>query len=191
MKDIDWSKHDFHQHQDYYELRLPDSITYRVRFSMVDGRTIVTGDFGDWIFSREFHPASDGSVSEEYWCEKLVIANQYVKFSEFSAEETQKSLKYEMEAILGDRVEHYISDMNSIGTTDPLHLSEIDSKELEYYYKCYDNVHEESYEEISHNYPDHMDFEDVISCEEIVPSLKCVFSAFNEMCKRMAIVMNK
>lgn len=55
-----------------YELKKPDTIIHSVVFFVLGGITAVTGDFGNWIFCREFHPNISGeNVSDRYWVEKL------------------------------------------------------------------------------------------------------------------------
>lgn len=54
----------------------------------------VTGDFGNWVFCREFHPSSknESGVSAGYWDEKLQILSVQ-KPNEYNAEETLKEIK--------------------------------------------------------------------------------------------------
>lgn len=35
----------------------------------------ITGDYGNWIFCREFHPSPNGRVDSGYWDQKLEIAS--------------------------------------------------------------------------------------------------------------------
>src|SRR3989344_2189435 len=46
-----------------------------VTFINTNGIMAVTGDYGNWIFCREFHPNDKEGVSGGYWLEKLKIAS--------------------------------------------------------------------------------------------------------------------
>ena len=39
---------------------------------------VVTGDVGNWMFCREFHPSSKGHVSDYYWVEKLQMSSSQI-----------------------------------------------------------------------------------------------------------------
>jgi hypothetical protein len=70
----------------------PNTIMNSIKFINTNGILAVTGDFGNWIFCREFHPSADGYVSEGYWNEKLSI-NSEQTCSKFDSEETEKELQ--------------------------------------------------------------------------------------------------
>ena len=70
--DVDFSKHDLTiiKRENYllHDLKSPDfDYTERVKFINIEGVLVVTGDYGNWIFCREFHPSSQGYVSDNYW----------------------------------------------------------------------------------------------------------------------------
>lgn len=70
----------------------PNTITHSIKFINTNNILAVTGDFGNWIFCREFHPSADGYVSEGYWNEKLTIKSEQT-CSKFDSEETEKELQ--------------------------------------------------------------------------------------------------
>lgn len=66
--------------------------THAITFIITCGITAVTGDFGNWVFCREFYPANDGdNISEGYWDEKLEIASQQ-KAKIFDSETVRREL---------------------------------------------------------------------------------------------------
>lgn len=57
-------------------LKKPNTICGCIKYINTNGIMAVTGDYGNWIFCREFHPsAQDNAVSDSYWNEKLQIAS--------------------------------------------------------------------------------------------------------------------
>ena len=68
------------------ELKKPDCFSQSVRFTNTGGVCVVTGDYGNWILCREFHPSEEGYVSDGYWCEKLGMMSGQDP-SEFSEEQ--------------------------------------------------------------------------------------------------------
>ena len=56
-------------------LKLPDTRMNSIKFINCGGVLSVTGDYGNWIFCREFHPSEKEYVSGSYWEEKLRIAS--------------------------------------------------------------------------------------------------------------------
>ncbi len=42
-----------------YHLKKPDTITNNIKFINTNGLLVVTGDFGNWVFCRDFHPNSN------------------------------------------------------------------------------------------------------------------------------------
>lgn len=63
---------------DIWDLKLPDSdYIHRVTFINSCDRMMVKGDFGNWVFSREFHPSKNGGVNSYYWDEKLKTSEEW------------------------------------------------------------------------------------------------------------------
>ena len=74
-----------------YQLKKPKTILDSIKFINTNGILAVTGDYGNWIFCREFHPSEDGFVSDGYWLEKLEIASSQ-DGREFSSELSKKQI---------------------------------------------------------------------------------------------------
>lgn len=77
---IDFSKHILEVEKTdkiaVYSFRLPEKKHYHsVIVICACGVTTITGDWGNWVFCREFHPCKNGKVSEGYWDEKLEIGS--------------------------------------------------------------------------------------------------------------------
>lgn len=76
-----------------YLFKIWNSSAYQVRFVNAYGLMTVSGDWGNWVFSREFHPSSkNGGVSDNYWIEKLKTASSQDPY-ELDEEETRKELE--------------------------------------------------------------------------------------------------
>ena len=74
-----------------YDLRRDDTNIHSVIFINSCGIMSVTGDLGNWIFNREFHP--DGKIlSADYMDEKLQIASVQ-KSKIYDSDETLKLLE--------------------------------------------------------------------------------------------------
>lgn len=143
-----------------------------IRFHNVDGVLLVTGDYGNWVFCREFVPSKEGGVSEYYWIEKLQI-NSRQNGLRFCSDLTREALKKE--------IEHGLEDY---GYKDEKleEAKEFYTQLLDY---C-DNEHEYIYHAYySYNNPGFLDSEEIPFIEVIDPQLQCVFNAFNEICKRL------
>jgi hypothetical protein len=80
-------------------LKKPETTTNCVKFINTNGIMAVTGDFGNWIFCREFHPSKDGKPCSSYWSEKLRYASTQdpYEFDATSAKEEIGELKKEHE----------------------------------------------------------------------------------------------
>ena len=77
--EIDFSKHvlTVNKQEGLLVHTLAKPNTYVQSFVFINTNDImaVTGDYGNWIFCREFHPSKDGYVSDTYWVEKLRIGS--------------------------------------------------------------------------------------------------------------------
>lgn len=86
---IDFSKHELHKssyaggESVVYDLKIPNTIFNRIKYINTEDIMAVTGDYGNWIFCRGFHPSKDGNACDNYWAEKLRIASTQdpMKFS--------------------------------------------------------------------------------------------------------------
>jgi hypothetical protein len=171
---IDWDEHELtiikNDNILIHSLKKPNTVCCSIKFINTNDICAVTGDFGNWIFCREFHPSKDGGVSDYYWCEKLEIYSVQ-KGLEFNSSETRKTIEA---GINGGLVEYG-------------HEGENLEKVTEYYKELLGYTDLQEWEYVSYAYnnqPDFMDAESVPFEETIKPRLKIVFDAFEEICNR-------
>lgn len=153
------------KHKDYNQM-------YRFNFINTNGVMVVTGDYGNWMFCREFHPSSDGRVSDYYWCEKIKIASTQEPF-EFDHETTEKEIR---DGINGGLAEYGYNDNELdqiIEWYEEVLLYNIDESEQIYLSKAYDSM------------PSFLDYESIPHNTKIKYWLLCVFDAFDEICIRL------
>lgn len=143
-----------------------------VTFINTNGIMAVTGDYGNWIFCREFHPNAKEGVSGGYWLEKLKIASSQEgqEFdSEGTSEEIQRGLDGGLEEYgyrgenLKEAKEYYENLLNFY----------VDCSQWEYEAYAYNNI------------PSFMCSEDVPNVKKTKIWLQIVFDAFDEICRRM------
>ena len=175
LTNTDWSKHELIVVKNdtvvIHHLKKPDTICQNVKFINCSGVLSVTGDYGNWIFCREFHPSEEGYVSAGYWCEKLRIHSTQ-QTSDYDPKGTIESLK--------EAIEKGAEDYGYTG--DNLKAMK------EYYSDClrYADESKEIYQAHAYdNYPSCADHEAVICEFELKIQLKYVFDAFNEICRRL------
>lgn len=106
---IDFSKHEVtiikHDGILIHKFAKPNIIEHSLTFINTCGVCTVTGDFGNWVFCREFHPSKGGRVSDGYWDEKLEIASESQKSHEYCPKETRELIvefRSEYEDIYGE-----------------------------------------------------------------------------------------
>lgn len=168
---VDYSKHEIIETKAegllIHRFKKPVTEIESVTFINVAGVLAVTGDFGNWIFCREFHPSKKGRVSTSYWCEKLKIASTQTPY-DYDAEATEKEIRErlsEAEEPLSDEEKDYYQEM------------------LEYY------VHESEEIYMMHAHgssrPDSIEHEAVPHCKKLKFWLAAVFDAFDAMCEKM------
>lgn len=171
----DFSKHDLIVTESdicsVYWLKKPDSnYSHSVKFINSNGILAVTGDYGNWIFCREFHPGKKGFVSDGYWNEKLRI-NSVQDSDVYNPEETIKQLKYEIK-----------KGLKEYG------YSGEDLKDIKEFYNdvLLDVVDEESVylEKMYSEAPRCLDTECIPYVKTTQPSLNYVYDAFDEICSR-------
>ena len=154
-----------------HDFKIPNTYKNSVKFINTNGILAVTGDFGNWIFCREFHPSEKGSVSDHYWLEKLHIGSSQVGTvfdSKSTKEEIELGLEYQIEeyGYYGDELEkmkEYYSDL----------LDYVDYSEWEYTAYAYNNK------------PSFLDTESVPFVKDTKTWLKIIFDCFDEMCNRI------
>lgn len=173
---VDFSKHELNIIKDnnctIHDLKKPGSdYCQRIKFINTCGVLVVTGDYGNWIFCREFHPSKKEKVSDHYWIEKAQI-NSTQKPTEFDSNATDT---YIQQGIASDLEEYgYGGDK----------LEEM----KKYYTDLLDYVHLSEWEYISYaynNYPSFVDVEQVPFVKSTNIQLQVVFDAFDEICDRV------
>lgn len=152
-----------------HHLKIPNTHYNSIKYINCGGVLAVTGDYGNWIFCREFHPSADGFVSGGYWLEKLRILSTQ-DGEEFNSEATKKALQ--------ERLYEYKVENGK------------DAKEdvIEYYEECINKCdeHEIDYTHFAYReQPRGLDYEDVILEKDYKFWLKAVFDGFDEICRRM------
>jgi hypothetical protein len=201
---IDWSKHEivtsFSENAKIWNFKDPSTNIYRVTFINSCGVMSVTGDLGNWIFCREFHPSPKGKVCDSYWCEKLRISSTQ-DFKVYNLEETDKLIKkqaftyaHNITFESGLDCDPYIESLFEDGFifNDKWNefqglISDEDVDYLEWLKSCVDhNEGESQYLVYAHNnLPENCDHESVEVHYDMPNDLSGVFDAFDEMCRRM------
>ena len=173
---IDWSKYELHTSSSpsldsevsVYNLKKPDTIQGRVMFIVGHGVTSVTGDYGNWIFSRDFHPSANEFVPNSYWVEKLVMAScqKPDSFDGDTAEAEIRALRNE-----------YDDDLDDPLTEEELEwldqLEDAVSDEIEYLNVAY-----------RQNVGRFSDGDSVPTGKKLNVWLEVIFDAFEELCRR-------
>ncbi len=170
---IDFSKHEVivtqNEFVNIWFLKKPNTLCDCIKFINTNGILAVTGDYGNWIFCREFHPDAKGYVETGYWKEKLRISSTQEP-SEYDPEGTAVALQ---EQLIG--LEEY-------GYKDKK-LQEM----KEYIQECLTRVDNE-HEYVAYAYlegPSFIDSESVIMVKKIKYWLLVVFDGFDEICNRL------
>lgn len=171
---VDFSKHELihisEPHVKIWKLKIKDSVQKMVTFINSENIMAVTGDYGNWIFCKEFHPSKDGYVSDYYWCEKLQILSEQ-EYKEFDYEYTIELLEEEIKEL----------------KEEPYENEEQQKEALEYYEECLfwaKNDDEIDYINYARNFPNFMDSDFFIIGKKIKNWLLIIFDAFEEICKR-------
>lgn len=154
-------------------LKKDDSRVFSVEFINCRGVMTVTGDFGNFVFCREFHPSKDGYVSDGYWLEKLRMGSCQ-KPCVFDGEKTRDALA-EFEKSLEDQFEGEVNGAEY-------------EEAMEYVKACIDASHDVEWEYDSVAYgdkPEWLECEDVPKGHILADYLNAVFDAFDEICRRM------
>ena len=74
----------------------------------------VTGNYGNWIFCREFHPSGSGKVSDTYWIEKLQLASSQdpYDFDGKKAKEEIEELLQDPDKSLTDKEKEWLNELS-------------------------------------------------------------------------------
>lgn len=181
---MNWDKHDLIIKEDsitkIWELKIPgESIRYRLTFINSGGVMMVTGDFGNFVFCREFHPSADGAVHEKYWLEKLKMKSCQNP-GVFDADETRNEIEACLDVIKEDHDsdEYHLWDNHKEARYYLMLRDLIDNgcSEIEYDFHAYYS------EEFLHS---GLDNEDVPKKKKYVDYLETVFDGFDEICIRL------
>lgn len=148
-----------------YYLKKPCTRKDSIKYINTNGIMAVTGDYGNWIFCREFYPSAKEQVSGQYWEEKLTNSSCQ-KPLEFDSEGTKEDINklLEEEDDLSNEEKEYLNKL--------LALADDNFFDYEYF------AHRENCGRFDDN--------------EHVPKrmkrnywLDAVFDGFDEMCRRM------
>lgn len=147
-----------------HDFGVPGSSCNRIKYINTCGILAVTGDFGNWIFNREFHPSDDGYVSDSYWCEKLKIASTQDGY-EYDEDGTHKRLLAEL------REEEDLTEEEKEYLEECLRLTDC---EFDYDYHAYQE-----------NVGRYEDGEYVVKVRRVKIWLQYIFDGFDEICRRL------
>lgn len=174
---VDFSHHEVHVTEVdgllVHYLRKPNTVTDSIKYINVGGVLAVTGDYGNWIFCREFHPAANGFVESQYWTQKLRNSSTQEPY-EFDHETTEEQLKKELDGGLvaygyeGEQLEEM----------------------KEYIQECLNNLKDGEFAYVSYayqNYPSFCDGECVVNVKKLKYWLMVVFDGFDEICRRIKV----
>ena len=167
---LDFSKHELiitnNDNILIHHLKKPDTVIYNIKFINTNDVMVVTGDFGNWVFCREFHPSEDGYVSDGYWIEKLTNSSTQVA-SEYSPVATKKTIL------------ELLKDEDN----------DLTEEEKDYLNECMDNLYDCELDYTYFAYRDNVgrfeDAEYVPFEKEINPWLLYIFDGFEEICRRI------
>lgn len=165
---IDFSNHQLeivkNEHVTIHTLHKENSSIYRVVFINCKGILSVTGDFGNWIFCREFHPLPNAKVSDSYWNEKLRTHSEqtYSKFDTKATLEEIQNYRQDHEEYLTAKEEEWLENLE-------YHSDD----ELEYTHYAYIESHID------------IDYEDIPFGKKQHASLNCVYDAFEAICEKL------
>lgn len=193
--DIDFSKHELiiKESEDLkiHILKIPGTVMNMIKFINVDGVMAVTGDFGNWIFCREFHPTANGYVSDGYWLEKLRISSSQQP-SKYDSERTAEAIRErakELNIEWAELKKEYENKEDHTEAEWNRYLKEETRYEetLEYLEECLSNVDDEldyTYHAYR-NMPSYYDYEYVIFEKTVDVWLTIIFDGFDEICSRL------
>ena len=147
-----------------YKFKKPETNIHSVTLVNHDGVMAVKGDFGNYIFNREFHPcANTQGIGENYYIEKLEC-HSVQKGTEFDPDSTVR--------LLNERLAE---------------IYQIESEEIDYLKKCVkeaEDKHQLSYDAYAYlNMPSGYDNEYVIRESKLNSFIPALFDAMECMCE--------
>jgi hypothetical protein len=152
-----------------YELKKPDTFMESIKYINTNGLLVVTGDFGNWVFCREFHPSANGYVSDGYWLEKLHTTSSQ-DGQKYDSISTEKSIKKAIREL-----KHY-----GYSKSEYDQVKAYFQESLHYVYDELDYTHF-AYRE----YPYFFEVENVVFDKQTKNWLRIIFDGFDEICKRI------
>lgn len=168
---FDFSKHElsiYHGEKiTIHELKVPNTRIDYINFTNIDGMLIVSGDYSNWMFDREFTPTPENRVSDTYWIEKMRRSSCQNPYS-YDSTATEKAI-------------------NDMLTDESIADNGYTEEDVEWLTELLDYV----YDEIEYKYnafrtmPDGWDCEYVPYKEKVDYHLLVVFDAFEEICNRL------
>lgn len=182
---LDFSEHQLHVKETedlkVYYLKKPNTSWDSIKYINTNGILAVTGDYGNWIFCREFQPTPDTGACNHYWLEKLRI------------DSTQNATEYDMESTLEGLLkriieykEEYVERYGGEYHEDNVHEKAYDEI-FQYLDECLDKVNDE-YEYELYAYrerPNYWDTEDVIFYKKPKAWFLTILDGFDEICRRL------
>lgn len=183
---IDFSKHkhttEIYTNKEGKEIQIDNfkidgTICNSMKFINVGGVMSVTGDFGNWIFNRNFYPSAKGYISDGYWVEKLRHCSEQ-KIEDLDV----NAIRAELEELIETGLEEH--GYENIGVYEELDkakvwfielLDELDDGQFSYLAKAYRDPYK----------PDFIDDEMIPDTKKIPVWLLIIFDGLDEMCIRM------
>jgi hypothetical protein len=211
--DIDFSKHvvTTTQHEGLliHNLAVPGTRIHSVVFINTQGILAITGDYGNWIFCREFHPGPKEYVSDHYWIQKLKIASTQDPYT-FDSKTAQDEIKELLGIPMADLTPEEKKKLDELGVHSKEDIERVlqtmedsDDKDLltDLLSECnkYSPEEREWLQELS-NAADGGEYEYIATAmdrpgkfeAECIPRgkvlnywLLCIFDAFDEICQRL------
>lgn len=169
--DIDFSKHQLKITELdgvlIHEFKRPETRNCMLVFINACGVMTVTGDLGNWVFSREFHPYADAhGVSGGYWDGKLQISSVQQSHI-YDSDETLKRINQFKE----DFKDWYGREMNEEEADWIENLENNVEEEYEYVYLAYRET------------PKDIDYESVPFGKKRHFWLDAVYDGFDAICE--------
>jgi hypothetical protein len=155
-------------------LKIGDRYSQSIKFINIDGKLLVTGDYGNYVFDRCFVPDADNEgVSVPYWLGKL---------RQNSCQKPCQDIDFEMtNEILAERIADLHVEAIGRGLTDE------EQQEVDYYIDMINYGESNVYmyvAEAINSKPDHLDSEALgFISYKLNPQIQVVFDAFNHICK--------
>lgn len=137
-------------------------------FINTEGKLIITGDYGNWIFDRSFNPNVELSVSDGYWVKKLEQHSEQkgkVWCGDASLESIKSFLEQRLDwGTLNEEEDEWLKDLEQAAE---------ENDELGYNYICYRQT------------PSSIEADEAPIGYKLNPHLAYCFDAFEAICKML------